>query len=87
TDQRARKVLAGLGLSAVIIAVFGLLQFLLFPSILIFIEKHAYLDSLTAVFFNRNTAATFLGLGTLLMLTLVRNVTKGRATRRIDANV
>nr|ABD47319.1 PssT [Rhizobium leguminosarum bv. trifolii TA1] len=76
TDQRARKVLAGLGLSAGIIAVFGLLQFLLFPSILIVIEKHAYLDSLTAVFVNRNTAATFLGLGTLLMLTLVRDIAR-----------
>lgn len=74
TDQRARKVLAGLGLSAGIIAVFGLLQFSLFPNILIVVDKHAYLDSLTAVFVNRNTAATFLGLGTLLMLTLVRDI-------------
>ncbi|RFB90873.1 1,4-beta-xylanase [Rhizobium leguminosarum bv. trifolii] len=76
TDQRARKVLAFLGLSAGIIAVFGLLQFSLFPSILIVVEKHAYLDSLTAVFVNRNTAATFLGLGTLLMLTLVRDIVR-----------
>ncbi|ACS57482.1 O-antigen ligase family protein [Rhizobium leguminosarum] len=76
TDQRARKVLTGLGLTAGIIAVFGLMQFLLFPKILIVVEKHAYLDSLTAVFVNRNTAATFLGLGTLLMLTLVRDITR-----------
>ncbi|EJC80882.1 lipid A core-O-antigen ligase-like enyme [Rhizobium leguminosarum bv. trifolii WSM2297] len=76
TDRRARKVLAGLGLSAGVIAVFGLLQFSLFPNILIVVEKHAYLDSLTAVFVNRNTAATFLGLGTLLMLTLVRDITR-----------
>ncbi|MBP2444491.1 O-antigen ligase family protein [Rhizobium leguminosarum] len=76
TDQRARKVLALLGLSAGIIAVFGLLQFSLFPNILIVVEKHAYLDSLTAVFVNRNTAATFLGLGTLLMLTLVRDIAR-----------
>ncbi|MBX4908515.1 MULTISPECIES: O-antigen ligase family protein [Rhizobium] len=73
TDQRARKVLTSLGLAAGGIAVFGLLQFSMFPTILIVIEKHAYLDSLTAVFVNRNTAATFLGLGTLLMLTLVRD--------------
>ncbi|TAY18261.1 O-antigen ligase domain-containing protein [Rhizobium leguminosarum] len=76
TDQRARKVLTGLGLTAGIVAVFGLMQFLLFPKILIVVEKHAYLDSLTAVFVNRNTAATFLGLGTLLMLTLVRDITR-----------
>ena len=76
TDQRARKVLTGLGLSAGVIAVFSLLQFSLFPNILIVIEKHAYLDSLTAVFVNRNTAATFLGLGTLLMLTLVRDIVR-----------
>jgi O-antigen ligase len=76
TDQRARKVLALLGLSAGIIAVFGLLQFSLFPNILIVVEKHAYLDSLTAVFVNRNTAATFLGLGTLLMLTGVSDIAR-----------
>ncbi|MBY5588545.1 O-antigen ligase family protein [Rhizobium leguminosarum] len=76
TDQRARKVLTGLGLTAGIVAVFGLLQFLLFPNILIVVEKRAYLDSLTAVFVNRNTAATFLGLGTLLMLTLVRDIAR-----------
>ncbi|MBX5012467.1 O-antigen ligase family protein [Rhizobium lentis] len=76
TDQRARKVLASLGLAAGVIAVFGLLQFLMFPNILIVIEKHAYVDSLTAVFVNRNTAATFLGMGTLLMLTLVRDIAR-----------
>ncbi|MBX5026214.1 O-antigen ligase family protein [Rhizobium lentis] len=76
TDQRARKVLAGLGLAAGSMAVFGLLQFSMFPNVLIVIEKHAYLDSLTAVFVNRNTAATFLGLGTLLMLTLVRDISR-----------
>ncbi|MBY5570643.1 O-antigen ligase family protein [Rhizobium leguminosarum] len=76
TDQRARKVLTGLGLTAGIIAVFGLMQFLLFPNVLIVVEKRAYLDSLTAVFVNRNTAATFLGLGTLLMLTLVRDIAR-----------
>lgn len=75
-DQRARKLLAALGLSAGVIAVFGLLQFSMFPKILIVIEKHAYLDSLTAVFVNRNTAATFLGVGTLLMLTLVRDISR-----------
>ncbi|PDT38337.1 1,4-beta-xylanase [Rhizobium sp. M10] len=76
TDQRARKVLASLGLAAGIIAVFALIQFSMFPRILIVIEKRAYLDSLTAVFVNRNTAATFLGLGTLLMLTLVRDIAR-----------
>ena len=76
TDQRARKVLTVLGLSAGVIAVFGLLQFSLFPHTLLVIEKHAYLDSLTAVFVNRNTAATFLGLGTLLMLTVVRDIAR-----------
>lgn len=76
SDQRAKKVLARLGLSAGVIAVFGLLQFSMFPNILIVVEKHAYLDSLTAVFVNRNTAATFLGLGVLLMLTQVREITR-----------
>jgi O-antigen ligase len=69
TDKRARLMISFAAMIAGFIAVFGLFQFLLFPGILIGTEKIFYLDSLTAVFVNRNTAATFLGLGLMILLT------------------
>jgi O-Antigen ligase len=69
SDQRALTLLRILGVGAGIIALFGMFQFLLSPDKLIVIDKSAYLDSLTAVFVNRNTAATYLGLAFLVVAT------------------
>lgn len=69
TDKRARLMISSAAMIAGFIAIFGLSQFLLFPKILIGTEKIFYLDSLTAVFVNRNTTATFLGLSLLMLLT------------------
>lgn len=77
TDKRARRMLMVLAIGAGLISVFGLCQFLLFPKMLLTESKRYYLDSLTAVFVNRNTAATFLGLGFLLLATFASE--KGRA--------
>ena len=52
------------------VAFYGILQHLLFPLQLGFGEKIFYLDSLTAFFVNRNSAGTFLGVGTTLALSL-----------------
>jgi len=77
TDRRARRILMVLAVGAGLISVFGLGQFLLFPKMLLTENKRYYLDSLTAVFVNRNTAATFLGLGFLLTATFASE--NGRA--------
>lgn len=77
TDKRARRILMVLAVGAGLIALFGLGQFLLFPKTLLTENKRYYLDSLTAVFVNRNTAATFLGLGFLLAATFASE--NGRA--------
>jgi len=77
TDKRARRILIVLAISAGLISLFGLGQFLLFPKMLLTENKRYYLDSLTAVFVNRNTAATFLGLGFLLTATFTSE--NGRA--------
>ncbi|MBB3659258.1 hypothetical protein FHX15_004522 [Rhizobium sp. BK650] len=69
TDKRARRILVVLAIGAGLISLFGLGQYLLFPKMLLTETKRYYLDSLTAVFVNRNTAATFLGLGFLLAAT------------------
>lgn len=76
SDERAEKMLRILGITGGLIAVWGLGQFLLFPKTLLFVEKRTYLDSLTAVFVNRNTAATFLGLSALILLTFAHSAMK-----------
>ncbi|MGO7335804.1 O-antigen ligase family protein [Rhizobium leguminosarum] len=77
TDKRARRILVVLAIGAGLISLFGLGQFLLFPKMLLTENKRYYFDSLTAVFVNRNTAATFLGLGFLLTATFTSE--NGRA--------
>lgn len=77
TDRRARRILVTLAIGAGLISLFGLGQFLMFPKMLLTENKRYYLDSLTAVFVNRNTAATFLGVGFLLLATFASE--NGRA--------
>lgn len=72
SDERSMRLLSLLGWIGGILSVFGLVQFLMEPSMLILIEKKAYLDSLTATFVNRNTAATFIGLALLINLSRLR---------------
>lgn len=71
SDERAAMMVRWLALAGGFIALFALVQFLFFPDTLLFMEKRHYLSSLTAVFVNRNTAATFLGLVALLLTGLV----------------
>jgi hypothetical protein len=66
SDEPAWRMLRLLTLFGIAAATFGLLQFLLFPKMLLVDTKVAYLDSLTAIFVNRNTAATFLGMMLIL---------------------
>ncbi len=47
-------------------ATYGLVALVLTPNMLLWAPKHAYRDSLTATFVNHNTAATFIGAGTIL---------------------
>lgn len=69
TDERAVRMIRTLGIIGGIVGVFALAQFILAPDMLLLEKKQFYLDSLTAVFTNRNTAAAFLGLTTLIMVT------------------
>lgn len=71
SDERASKMLRALAISAGIIATLSLVQHLVFPNYLLFWEKRAYLQNFTAVFVNRNTAATFLGFATVLLSGLI----------------
>ena len=67
-DQAIIRFLAS---AAGILAIYGLYQFLFFPDTLLGGAKTAYQESLTATFVNRNTNATFFGLGLLMQLALL----------------
>ncbi|WP_165932830.1 O-antigen ligase family protein [Rhizobium sp. BK251] len=69
SDEHAMQIIRRLGVIGGMVGIFGLGQFLFFPHMLLLGEKQHYFDSLTAVFTNRNTAATFLGLATLILVT------------------
>jgi O-antigen ligase len=47
-------------------AIYGLVALTFFPKSLLWIEKVAYLESLTSTFVNRNTAASLVGTGAIL---------------------
>lgn len=68
TNERAAKALRWFAIGGGWLALWSIMQFLFFPEMLGFIQKRFYLDSLTGLFVNRNTAATFFG---LILLTLV----------------
>jgi hypothetical protein len=70
TDKRAMRLVRGLTIGATVIAAVLLFQFTLSPTSLLLGEKRAYLDSFTGSFVNRNTAATFFGVASVLALAL-----------------
>lgn len=70
TDERAAKMLRWFAIGGGWLALGSIVQFLLFPEMLGFIQKRFYLGSLTGLFVNRNTAATFFGLILLALFSL-----------------
>lgn len=71
TDERAAQTLRWFAIAGGWLALFSIVQFALFPDALGFIQKRFYLGSLTGLFVNRNTAATFFGLILLTLATLL----------------
>ncbi|KQQ81288.1 O-antigen ligase family protein [Aureimonas sp. Leaf324] len=69
-DDGALRLLTWLGALGLAFAVFGIAQVAFFPDSLLLTAKTAYLDSLTGVFVNRNTAGSFLGVASLILATL-----------------
>jgi O-antigen ligase len=56
--------------SILLYAIYGLFALAFTPNLLLWAPKTAYLRSLTATFVNHNTAATFVGIGAILWLSL-----------------
>ncbi|WP_182422187.1 O-antigen ligase family protein [Aureimonas sp. ME7] len=78
SDRDALRLLRFLAVLGSLVAVFGIVQHFAFPNTLLWAPKRAYRDSLTGVFANRNTAATFLGCTMLLLMGLAARRLNGR---------
>lgn len=77
-DRAALFLLRALAAIGAAVAAVGVLQFELTPERLLLYEKRYYLDSVTGVFVNRNTAATFFGCTILVLAGLLSLVYDGR---------
>ena len=70
TRSGAEGILLVLGSVGCAYAVYGMLSWLVEPSMLLWRDKRAYLNSLTATFINANTAGSFFGICSVLWLSL-----------------
>jgi O-antigen ligase len=69
--RRARRALSWLAGAAALYALYGLIAFVATPGKLLWFERWAYQGDLTSTFVNRNSFATFAGLGLLANLALL----------------
>ena len=86
THTNAEIVLKAIVFAQVIYAVYGLALFFTGSKTILWLDKWAYLNDVTSTFVNRNTYATFAGLGVLCttayLFVLVQKDFKGLLTRR-----
>lgn len=81
-DRQAMRVWEIIAVAGGLLAIFAVAQTVLFPEMLMFSRKEAYLGSLTAPFVNRNTAATFYGVIALIQLCEVIRALQASGARR-----
>lgn len=79
---RARQALVWISYAAVAYAVYGLMMYFLGLDLILFFQKTAYLEDLTSTFVNRNSFATFAGIGLIcttgLLMVLITQAAGGR---------
>lgn len=74
SSRRARRLVEGVAVVAALYAVYGVVAFFVFPKTTLWFEKDQYLDSVTSTFVNRNSYATYAGLGLICALALAINI-------------
>jgi O-antigen ligase len=63
SSARARRLAQAIAIIGGVYATYGIIGFFLFPGAILWFDKLAYLDSVTSSFINRNSYATYAGLG------------------------
>jgi O-antigen ligase len=66
--QRAYWTVQAIALIGIVYAIYGIVAFFEFPGTLLWFSKPAYLDSVTSTFINRNSYATYAGIGMVAAL-------------------
>lgn len=69
--SNARACLQGIVVIGAAYAAYGLIAHALYPDTILWMEKEAYLDSVTSTFINRNSYATYAGLGLVAGIALL----------------
>lgn len=85
TDRRAERAILILAVGGGLMATASIVQYLVAPEFLIAETKRYYLDSLTAPFVNRNTAGTFYGTLTVMLLARLWNTAHAGELQRVMA--
>jgi len=80
--ERARLLLRVLAVSGALYAAYGVLSFLIEPTLILWRDKTAYLGSVTGTFINRNTAAAYFGSCALLWVLLIIETIRRRIPER-----
>ncbi len=68
SPQRAHLTVQAVALIGIGYAVYGIVEFFVFPETILWFSKQAYLDSVTSTFINRNSYATYAGIGLVCTL-------------------
>ena len=68
SPQRAHWTVQAVALIGMAYAIYGIVAFFVFPGTILWLTKYAYLDSVTSTFVNRNSYATYVGIGLVAAL-------------------
>ncbi|MFO1128554.1 MAG: O-antigen ligase family protein [Rhodospirillales bacterium] len=83
-NARARQGLLWVSYAGMAYALYGLIMYFLGLDLILFFQKTAYLDDLTSTFVNRNSFATYAGLGLIctsgLIMVMITQTAAGRRT-------
>jgi O-antigen ligase len=74
--DRARQLLHVIAWSGAVYAIYGILSYLIEPTMLLWREKRAYVGNLTGTFVNRNTAAAYFGSCAVVWLAILLEQTR-----------
>lgn len=79
---RARRLLWMIAISGSVYALYGVLSFLIEPTMILWRDKTAYLGSVTGTFINRNTAAAYFGSCAVIWILLILDGVRRRLPER-----
>ncbi|QGM44242.1 O-antigen ligase family protein [Methylocystis heyeri] len=72
--ERAWRLVQAVAIIGAVYAAYGIVAFYIFPKTILWFEKEGYTDSLTSTFVNRNSYATYAGIGLVCCFSLISTV-------------